>query len=91
MSRIRTAADFLKQNTNLRFTVEGHCDESGSEEYNLALGARRASAVKQYLISQGVAESHLSTVSYGEERPVCREQTEECHQRNRYAGFAKMP
>ena len=91
ISRIRTAAEFLKQNTNLRFAVEGHCDERGSEEYNLALGDRRANAVKQYLVSQGVAESRLSAVSYGEEKPVCHEQTEECHLRNRYAGFAKIP
>jgi peptidoglycan-associated lipoprotein len=73
----------------LRFTIEGHCDERGSEEYNLALGDRRANAIKQYLISQGIMELRLSTVSYGEERPVCHEQTEECYERNRQAGFTR--
>jgi peptidoglycan-associated lipoprotein len=89
MNKLQTAAAFLKQNPNLRFTIEGHCDERGSEEYNLALGDRRANAIKQYLISQGIMELRLSTVSYGEERPVCHEQTEECYERNRQAGFTR--
>jgi len=91
MSKLQTASAFLKQNPNLRFTVEGHCDERGSEEYNLALGDRRANAVKQFLISQGIGESRLSSVSYGEERPVCREQTEACFQSNRRGSFTKIP
>jgi len=91
MSKLQTAATFLKQNPNLRFTVEGHCDERGSEEYNLALGDRRANAVRQYLISQGIPESRLASVSYGEERPVCQEQTEDCFQRNRNASFRRIP
>lgn len=89
-ARVQAAAAFLKQNANLRFTIEGHCDERGSEEYNLALGDRRASAVKQYLIRQGIAESRLSTVSYGEERSICHEQTEDCYQRNRRTAFTRM-
>jgi len=91
MRILQNTATFLKQNSSLRFTVEGHCDERGSEEYNLALGDRRANAVKQYLIGQGISESRLNSVSYGEERPVCSEQTEECHQRNRRAAFTRIP
>lgn len=91
MSKLQTATAFLKQNPNLRFTIEGHCDERGSEEYNLALGDRRASAVKQYIVGLGIAESRLSTVSYGEERPVCSEQTEACYQRNRRGSFTRIP
>jgi peptidoglycan-associated lipoprotein len=89
--KVQSAASFLKQNANLRFTVEGHCDERGSEEYNLALGDRRANAVKQYLVSQGIAESRLTAVSYGEERPLCHDQTEDCYQRNRRAALTKIP
>ena len=91
MNKLQTASSFLRQNPNLRFTIEGHCDEQGSEEYNLALGGRRANAVRQYLINQGIAESRFTSVSYGEERPVCREQTEERYQRNRHASFARIP
>jgi len=67
--------------------IEGHCDERGSNEYNLALGAKRAQAAKDYLIRLGVAEERLSTMSYGEELPVCYEQTEECWKQNRRARF----
>jgi len=91
MSMLPTAAAFPKQNPNLRFTIEGYCEERGSGEYNLALGDRRANAVKQYIVGQGVAESRLSTVSYGEERPVCSEQTEACYQRNRRSSFTRIP
>jgi peptidoglycan-associated lipoprotein len=91
ISKVQTAAAFLKSNPNLRFTIEGHCDERGSEEYNLALGDRRANSVKQYLTSQGIPESRLATVSYGEEKPQCHEQTEECYQHNRRDAFARIP
>jgi len=91
MSILQTAAAFLRENPNLRFTVEGHCDERGSEEYNLALGDRRANAVRQYLISQGISDVRLSAVSYGEERPICHDQSEECYQRNRHAAFKRIP
>jgi peptidoglycan-associated lipoprotein len=80
--------NWLKANPNARVTIEGHCDERGSEEYNLGLGDRRANAVKEYLISQGIPASRLSTVSYGEEKPVCHEQTEDCFSKNRRAHFA---
>jgi peptidoglycan-associated lipoprotein len=87
MAVLQANAGWLKANPNVRFTVEGHCDERGSEEYNLALGDRRANAVKEYLLSQGIAASRMSTVSYGEERPVCRESTEACYALNRRAHF----
>ncbi len=69
-------------------TVEGHCDERGSAEYNLGLGDRRATSAKEFLVSLGVPESRLRTVSYGKERPVCTESNEECWQRNRRVHFS---
>lgn len=80
-------ARFLKENPSLRATVEGHCDERGTNEYNLALGERRAVTATDYLSSQGVAASRFKTISYGEERPVCTESTESCWARNRRAHF----
>jgi peptidoglycan-associated lipoprotein len=91
MSRLQSNASWLKQNPNVRFTIEGHCDDRGSQEYNLALGDRRANAVKEYLVSQGIAESRMNVISYGEDRPVCREETEDCYQRNRRAEFVLNP
>jgi peptidoglycan-associated lipoprotein len=89
-AQLRANADWLKQNSNVRFVIEGHCDERGSQEYNLALGDHRANAVKEYLLQQGVAENRMSIISYGEERPVCRETTEACMEQNRRAEF-KLP
>jgi peptidoglycan-associated lipoprotein len=86
-STLSDAADFLKANPSLRFTVEGHCDERGSEEYNLGLGDRRANAVKNYLISLGIGADRMNPISYGKERTQCREATEECYQRNRRGHF----
>jgi peptidoglycan-associated lipoprotein len=88
-AKLETAAAFLKQNPNLKFLIEGHCDERGSEEYNLALGDRRANAVKQSLVRLGISESRFTTVSYGEEKPLCREQTDACYQRNRRAAYSR--
>lgn len=68
--------------------VEGHCDERGSAEYNLGLGDRRASSAKDFLVQLGVPSDKLKTVSYGKERPVCTEATEDCYQRNRRAHFS---
>ena len=68
--------------------VEGHCDERGSAEYNLGLGDRRASAARDFLVQLGVPADKLKTVSYGKERPVCTEATEDCYQRNRRAHFS---
>ncbi|MCW5976955.1 MAG: OmpA family protein [Bryobacteraceae bacterium] len=69
-------------------TVEGHCDERGSAEYNLGLGDRRATAAKEFLVQLGVPESQLRTISYGKERPQCTESNESCWQRNRRAHFS---
>jgi peptidoglycan-associated lipoprotein len=74
---------FLKQHPNIRFTVEGHCDERGSTEYNLALGDTRASAVRNALVQGGIAADQVKTISYGKEKPVCTESTESCWQQNR--------
>lgn len=71
-----------------RVLVEGHCDERGTNEYNLALGDRRATAARDFLVNLGVPASKLSTVSYGEERPQCTEENESCYQRNRRAHFS---
>jgi peptidoglycan-associated lipoprotein len=80
-------ADTLKRFDFLRVTVEGHCDERGTVEYNLALGERRARAAYDYLVSLGVPADRLKTVSYGKEVPVCTESNEACWQRNRRAHF----
>jgi peptidoglycan-associated lipoprotein len=78
-------AEVLKKFDFLRVTVEGHADERGTVEYNLALGERRARATYDYLISLGVPADRLKTVSYGKEVPVCSESNEECWARNRRA------
>lgn len=75
------------ERSRLRFTIEGHCDERGSERYNQALGDMRANAAKQYLVGQGVSADRIDTISYGEERPFCSESNEECWQQNRRAHF----
>ena len=76
-------AQWLAKYPAVRVTVEGHCDERGTREYNLALGARRANAVKEYLVSQGVSTARVETVSYGKERPICTESNEGCWAQNR--------
>jgi peptidoglycan-associated lipoprotein len=78
-------ADLLKNQARLNLTIEGHCDERGTSEYNLALGERRASAVKSYLGSLGVGAERMRTLSYGSERPVCTEHDESCWSQNRRA------
>jgi peptidoglycan-associated lipoprotein len=87
MTKLQANASWLKANPGSRFTIEGHCDDRGSEEYNLALGDRRANAVKEFLVGQGIPATRIMTVSYGEERPVCRDETEECFGKNRRAEF----
>jgi peptidoglycan-associated lipoprotein len=74
---------FLKSHPNMRFTVEGHCDERGSTEYNLALGENRANSVKTALVKLGIPAGSIKTISYGKERPACTEHTEACWQQNR--------
>ena len=76
-------AAWLAKYPAVRISVEGHCDERGTREYNLALGARRANAVKEYLVSQGVSTGRLETISYGKERPVCTDSNEGCWAQNR--------
>ena len=76
-------AAWLAKYPSVRVTVEGHCDERGTREYNLALGARRANAVKEFLVSQGVSTARVETVSYGKERPVCTQSDEACWAQNR--------
>ncbi len=73
---------------NFTVVIEGNCDERGSAEYNLALGDRRAAAAKEFLVQLGVPADRLKTISYGKERPVCTESTEECWQRNRHDHLA---
>ncbi len=80
-------AAWMLDRPETRLKIEGHCDERGTKEYNMALGERRALSVRTHLIGLGVAPHRLHTVSYGEEAPVCRESTEECWARNRRAEF----
>jgi peptidoglycan-associated lipoprotein len=86
-SRLQKDADWLKKWTSTQITVEGHCDSRGSAEYNLALGSRRASAVKDYLVNLGVSTGRLTVVSKGKEQPVCSENGEACWQQNRRGHF----
>jgi len=80
-------AEWLRQNPAAKLTVEGHCDERGADEYNLALGQRRAEAVRSYLVTLGIAAERLSTISYGEERPVAVGNGEGAWAQNRRAEF----
>ncbi len=84
-------AAWLKTNANNLILIEGHCDERGTNEYNLALGERRAKSAMNYLVSQGVQASRITIISYGEERPTCNEKTEECWAKNRRAHFLVKP
>ena len=78
---------FLNQHAAINFTIEGHCDERGSTEYNLALGDKRATAVKNALVSAGIGASRVKTISYGKEKPFCSESNEACWQQNRRGHF----
>lgn len=84
---LQKTAAFLKNYPQAHVLIEGHCDERGSTEYNLALGDRRANAVKEYLVNLGIPASNLNTVSYGKEKPFCTESTETCWQENRRGHF----
>ncbi len=84
---IQADVAFLQQHANISFTVEGHCDERGSTEYNLALGDNRASAVKNALVGAGIPADRIKTVSYGKEKPFCTESNETCWQQNRRGHF----
>jgi len=91
IQRLQANATWLRQNPNVRFTVQGHCDDRGSQEYNLALGDHRANAIKDFLVSQGINASRFNIISYGEERPVCRDETDDCLQKNRRGEFVLNP
>ncbi|MBC8414306.1 MAG: peptidoglycan-associated lipoprotein Pal [Nitrospira sp.] len=80
-------ASFLNQNKVLSIVITGHCDERGTNEYNLALGEKRSNAARSYLESQGVSSSRITAVTYGEETPVCTEHNEACWYQNRRAHF----
>ena len=86
--KLADAAKLLKADGKRKIVVEGHCDERGTANYNLALGERRAKAVQKYLADLGVAGSRIQTTSFGKERPVCTDQNEDCYQRNRRGHFA---
>jgi peptidoglycan-associated lipoprotein len=87
-SILRENARWLQSNPGRVVQIEGHCDERGSEEYNIALGAKRAQSAKDYLITLGISPGRLSTISYGKELPVCMEHNESCWQMNRRDHFA---
>ncbi len=80
-------AQWLKENNSVRITIEGHADERGSDEYNLALGEKRATMVKRYLVGLGIAPERLSTISYGEEKPAVKGNDESAWSKNRRAEF----
>ena len=84
---LKQNADWMKANTTARIEIEGHCDDIGSDEYNLALGAKRAQIAKDFLVSEGVAADRLVTISYGKEAPACFDRSDECRVTNRRARF----
>ena len=84
---LKSNADWMTKNSAARVQIEGHCDNRGTEEYNIALGAKRAQAAKDYLETLGVTADRMSTISYGKELPVCTEDTDECWAQNRRDHF----
>jgi peptidoglycan-associated lipoprotein len=84
---LQADAQWLVAHPNVHLTIEGHCDERGSTEYNITLGDNRANAVKQALVQAGVAADRIRTVSFGKEKPFCTESTEECWAQNRRGHF----
>ena len=84
---LNASAEYLKAHRDLLVLIEGHCDERGTNEYNLALGERRAKAAMNYLVRKGVDAGRLTVISYGKERPVCTQKTAACYARNRYDNF----
>jgi peptidoglycan-associated lipoprotein len=82
---MKANADYLKANPKVTVRIEGNCDERGTIEYNQALGQRRAAAAKKYLSDLGISAKRISLISYGKEKPVCTESTEDCWQKNRRA------
>ena len=84
---LKANAEWLKANPSARVQIEGHCDERGAEDYNMALGAKRAQAAMDFMATLGIPKNRLSTVSYGEEVPSCKEHVESCWEKNRRARF----
>ena len=86
-STLRKNASYLKSNSSAVIEIQGHCDERGTNNYNIALGERRAQSTKMYLVSQGVGARQIHTISYGEEKPFCFDSKEECWFKNRRVHF----
>jgi peptidoglycan-associated lipoprotein len=86
-SALSKMAEFLRSYPQIAIVIEGHCDERGSAEYNVALGDRRSDAAKDFLLQHGVVSDRIQTVSYGKERPFCTQDSEQCWQQNRRAHF----
>lgn len=84
---LKRNAEWMKAHPTARVEIEGHCDDIGSDEYNLALGAKRAQIARDFLVNQGVSADQLVTISYGKEAPACFDPTEECRVKNRRARF----
>jgi len=84
---LKANAEWLKANPSARVQIEGHCDDRGAEDYNMALGAKRAQAAMDFVATLGIPKDRLSTVSYGEEVPSCKERVESCWEKNRRARF----
>ncbi len=82
-----SVADFLNNERTMNVVIEGHCDERGTNEYNLALGEKRAKAAKTYLIARGISSARIIVITYGEEKPACMDQNDSCWQKNRRAHF----
>lgn len=80
---MKANAEWLKANPKVKIKIEGNCDERGTREYNQALGQRRAASAKKYLVDLGISASRISLISYGKEKPVCNDSTEDCWQKNR--------
>ena len=84
---LRENAEYLKQNPRIKIEIQGHCDERGANNYNVALGERRADYTKRFLVSQGIDSSRINIISFGEEKPFCFESNETCWLENRRAHF----
>lgn len=84
---LKAVSAWMMKNSSATLSIEGHCDDRGTNEYNLALGDRRAKAVKEFIVSLGVLSSRIESISYGEEKQICTEQNEECWAKNRRAHF----
>jgi peptidoglycan-associated lipoprotein len=87
LDALSTNVDWLKTHDDLQVMIEGHCDEAGTPEYNQVLGDRRAESVRATLAASGIEAERMSTISYGKERPVCTDSTEECRKQNRHVEF----